>query len=243
MNSTASMTMARARTGLSFMRTGMAFIGLGIALMRQFPANVWTTLDAGIILTGSVMVAEGFYWYLPGRKAGADGRQTVSRAEKEATIWDIILPFLKHNQAVDGLIMPSRPPVQGYRSPGIWATTGLALERTLLAERRNVMARLRTVMARSRTGMALLRTGISLSSIGLGLLVYFGAANMVWTVLEIGMTGSGVLFIADGLAWYLPSERTRRQFPYCFGELEIADADYGRPVREWQKAVYSDDDV
>ena len=46
-------------------------------------------------------------------------------------------------------------------------------------------------MARSRTGLALLRTGISLRSIGLGLLVYFGAASLLWTVLEVGMTGSG----------------------------------------------------
>lgn len=135
------------------------------------------------------------------------------------------------------------PPLQGFQSPGIWATTGLALERTLLAERRNVMARVRTVMARSRTGMAFIRTGISLFSIGLGLLVYFGAGNLLWTVLESAMIGAGILSITDGLVWYLPAERTRRQFPYCFGEVEITDADYGRSAREWRKAVYSHDEV
>lgn len=234
--------MARARTGLAFMRTGTAFIGLGIALLRQFPAGAWTSVDAAVIIMGSAMVAEGFYWYLPGRKAGAEGKRTVTRAESNETIWDVVFPFLKHNRALDALAVP-RPLLKGYQSPGIWGTTGLALERTLLADRRNVMARLRTVMARSRTGMAFLRTGISLASIGLGLLVYFGAASLPWTVLKGAMICAGALCIGDGLAWYLPAERTRRQFPYCFGEMEIVDADYGRPAREWRKAVFSHDEI
>ncbi len=234
--------MASARTGLSFTRTGIAIIGLGIALLRQFPHGRWTAVDAAFLVLGSAMVLEGFYWYLPGRRAGADGARSVTNAQGRQSIWEEIFPFLLHSRSFAATRIPL-PPVKGWRSPGIWATTGLALERTLLADRRNVMARLRTVMARSRTGMAFIRTGISLTSIGLGLLVYFGTGSAVWTIVESAMTGAGLLFIADGLSWYLPAERTRREFPYCFGEMEIPVPDYGIPARDWRKAVFSHDDV
>ncbi len=234
--------MARARTGLSFTRTGIAIFGLGIALLRQFPLGRWTAVDAAILVLGSAMVLEGFYWYLPGRKAGAEGARSVLNAESRQSIWEEIFPFLLHARRFAATRIPL-PPVKGWRSPGIWATTGLALERTLLADRRNVMARLRTVMARSRTGMAFIRTGISLGAIGLGLLVYFGTGNAEWTIVETAMTAAGLLFIADGLSWYLPAERTRREFPYCFGEMEIPVPDYGVPARDWRKAVFSHDDV
>jgi uncharacterized membrane protein YidH (DUF202 family) len=234
--------MARARTGLSFTRTGIAFIGLGVALLRQFSWSRWTSLDAAIIVLGAVMFAEGFYWYLPGRKAGLDGADAVTSAENRRSIWDGFFNFLRQDSGVPE-VRSTVPPVRGYHSPGIWATTGLALERTLLAERRNVMARLRTIMARSRTGMAFIRTGISLAAVGLGLLIYFGAGSMVWTAVEAGMVLAGLLVIADGLSWYLPAERTRRQFPYCFGDMEITVPDYGRPTRTWRKAVFSHDDI
>ena len=97
------------------------------------------------------------------------------------------------------------------------------------------MARLRTVMARSRTGMAFIRTGMSISAVGLGLLVYFGAANAWWTLFDAVLILSGLLFIADGLYWHLPAENTRKQFPYCFGEMEIAIPDYGTPVPFMEK--------
>jgi uncharacterized membrane protein YidH (DUF202 family) len=234
--------MARARTGLSFTRTGAAFIGLGIALLRQFRSGPWSALDALIIFMGAAMVAEGFYWYLPGRKAGREGAHAVSAAETRRSIWEEVFPDLLHSRTFAAMRAPL-PPVKGYASPGIWATTGLALERTLLADRRNVMARVRTVMARSRTGLSLIRTGMSITGIGLGLLVYFGAGSVSWTVLETAMIAAGLLFIADGFSWYNAAERTRKTFPYCFGELEIAVPDYGTPARAWRKAVFSDDDV
>ncbi len=234
--------MARARTGLAFTRTGIAFIGLGIAMLRQFHVGPWTSLDAAIILSGAAMVAEGFYWYLPGRRAGAQGDHAVKDAQNKNSIWNSVFPFILKDAPFRAVRTPF-PPVKGYQSPGIWATTGLALERTLLAERRNVMARLRTVMARSRTGMAFIRTGMSMSAVGLGLLVYFGLGSLTWNVAEIGMTAAGLLFIADGLSWYLPAEKTRKQFPYCFSEMEIAAPDYGVPARNWRKAVFSHDDI
>jgi len=129
------------------------------------------------------------------------------------------------------------------QSPGIWATTGLALERTVLAERRNVMARLRTVMARSRTGLAFIRTGMSISAVGAGLLVSFGASSPAWTALDVLLVASGLLFAGDGLAWHLPAERARRQLPYCFCDVEITVPDYGRPAHLWQTAVFSHDDL
>lgn len=234
--------MARARTGLAFTRTGFAFIGLGIALFRQFHAGPWTIVDAVLVLTGLLMVAEGFYWYLPGRRAASESDSSVRNAANEPGIWDIVFPpLVKHPTRENGY--SSVPPVRGFDSPGIWATTGLALERTLLADRRNVMARLRTVMARSRTGMAFIRTGMALSAVGLGLLVYFGAGSMPWTLFDALMIIFGLVFIADGLYWYLPAERTRQQYPYCYGEMEISIPDYGIPSRSWRKAVFSQDDL
>ena len=105
------------------------------------------------------------------------------------------------------------------------------------------MARLRTVMARSRTGMAFIRTGMAVSAVGLGLLVYFGAGSLLWTVFETTLTGAGLLFVADGLYWYVPAERIRRQYPYCFGDLEITLPDYGTPARSWKRAVFDHDEL
>jgi uncharacterized membrane protein YidH (DUF202 family) len=233
--------MARSRTGLSFTRTGFAFIGLGVALIRQFPAGPWSIADAALILEVVMMVVEGFYWNLPGRRAGRESSEAVTRTERKSGIWDFVFPpRFRHDSSGP---LRTAPPVRGFASPGIWATTGLALERTLLAERRNVMARLRTVMARSRTGMALLRTGMAISAVGLGLLVYFGTGTALWTVFDAAMIIAGLLLIADGLFWHVPAERTRAQFPYCFGEMEIAVPDYGKPARAWKKAVFSHDDV
>jgi uncharacterized membrane protein YidH (DUF202 family) len=233
--------MARSRTGLSFTRTGFAFIGLGIALTRQFPAGPWSFVDAALILTGVVMVAEGFYWYLPGRRAGRESSEAVMKTEHKPGIWEFVFPpRFRHDGSRP---LRTAPPVRGFASPGIWATTGLALERTLLAERRNVMARLRTVMARSRTGMALLRTGMAISAVGLGLLVYFGTGNVLWALFNWAMIIAGLLFIADGLFWHIPAERTREQYPYCFGDMEITVPDYGKPARAWKKAVFSHDDL
>ena len=188
------------------------------------------------------MVSEGFYWYLPGRHAGAQGSAAVRHSEDRPSIWNAVFPILFKHAEFES-IRTSLPPVRGFQSPGIWATTGLALERTLLAERRNVMARLRTIMARSRTGMAFIRTGMSISAVGLGLLVYFGTGNAAWTIFDALLIMGGLLFIADGLYWYVPAENTRKQFPYCYGELEITVPDYGTPARKWRKAVFSHDDV
>jgi uncharacterized membrane protein YidH (DUF202 family) len=234
--------MARARTGLAFTRTGVAFIGIGIALLRQYHEGLWTALDGTLILLGAFMVAEGFHWYLSGRHAGAKSSKAVKSSEDKPNIWDAVFPLLFKHKDLEAVRM-SLPPVKGFNSPGIWATTGLALERTLLAERRNVMARLRTIMARSRTGMAFIRTGMSISAVGLGLLVYFGAGNIAWTTFDVLLIATGLLFIADGLYWHLPAEKIRKQFPYCFGELEIMIPDYGTPVRSWGKAAFSHDDI
>jgi uncharacterized membrane protein YidH (DUF202 family) len=234
--------MARARTGLSFTRTGIAFVGLGVALVRQLPAGPWSVVDGLLILLGAAMVAEGFFWYVPGRSAGAKSFDSVRRSEEKPRIWDLVFPpafaLSARTQKQQAL-----PLVRGFSEPGIWATTGLALERTLLAERRNVMARLRTIMARSRTGMAIIRTGMSISAVGLGLLVYFGAANMFWTVFDATLLTTGLLLIADGIYWYLPAERARQQLPYCYGDLELSVPDYGVPARSWGKAVFSHDDL
>ncbi len=232
--------MARSRTGLAFTRTGVAFMGLGIALLRQFGAGPWRAFDILLLLAGICMTLEGFYWYLPGRTAGKEGFSSVKRAGQMRSIWNFAFPPEIGTGPVRCF---SGPPVRPSHAPGIWATTGLALERTLLAERRNVMARVRTVMARSRTGLAFIRTGMSVAAVGFGLLVYFGAGGPAWLAINLFLILSGVLCIADGLYWHLPAERLRRQFPYCFGDMEIAMPDYGRPGRCWGKAVFSHDDI
>ena len=232
--------MARARTGLAFTRTGIAFAGLGIALLRQFRTGPWTFFDAALILIGILMALEGFYWYIPGRRAGKDGFDSVQKAQDKRTIWDFAFPpALKHPGSGYACV----PPVRPTHAPGIWATTGLALERTVLADRRNVMARLRTVMARSRTGLAFIRTGMSISAVGMGLLVYFGTGNTGWTIFNAALVLIGLAFIADGLYWHIPAGNIGRQYPYCFGEMEIMNPDYGKSARSWGKVVFSHDDI
>jgi uncharacterized membrane protein YidH (DUF202 family) len=188
------------------------------------------------------MIAEGSYWYFPGRRAGLESCETVKSSECRQSIWDAVLPPLFNHGGVE----PGRfslSPLRGIASPGIRATTGLALERTVLAERRNVMARLRTVMARARTGMAFIRTGMAITAVGFGLLVYFGTGSALWTVFDVVMILGGSMFIFDGLYWYVPAERTRKQFPYCFGDLEITLPDYGTPASSWKKVVFNHDEL
>jgi hypothetical protein len=138
--------------------------------------------------------------------------------------------------------MPPKLMVKGTHAPGIWGTTGLALERTLLAERRNVKSRLRTTMARSRTGLSFIRTGTSIFSVGLGLLFYFGWGNILWTLFDFLLMLAGLLLIADGLYWHISAERTKRQLPYCFEDLEIRMPDFGKPTQFWKKVIFSYDD-
>jgi uncharacterized membrane protein YidH (DUF202 family) len=236
--------MARARTGLAFGRTGIALVGLGIALLRleQFRTPFWTWFDGALILLGIAQLGEGLIGYLPGRRAGNEGLTSVRHSSKQSTVWESLFPPAhRRPEAAAGL--SCRLPVTASQSPGIWATTGLALERTVLAERRNVMARLRTIMARSRTGLAFVRTGMSIAGIGAGLLVSFGMSSTTWAALYGAMVLTGGLFVADGLYWHLPAERMRKEFPYCYCDVEITIPDYGKPSRTWRTAVFSHDDL
>lgn len=233
--------MARARTGLAFGRTGIAFIGLGVALLRQFGfAGAWAIFDIALITSGILMLLEGLYWYPSGRKAGTKGIESVLRSFSDKTIWDSVFPSV-HKRGDVHDFYSRHPDLKKSYSPGIWGTTGLALERTVLAERRNVMARLRTVLARSRTGLAFIRTGMGISSVGIGLLAYFGTDSIPWTIFDIAMALTGLAFIADGLYWHLPAEKIKRQFPYCYGDFEITIPDYGKTPGMWKKTVLSHD--
>lgn len=228
--------MAKSRTGMALGRTGVALAGIGIALIRQFSAGHGDLLGWALIAAGLAMTLEGLSWYLPGRKAGRESLDSSRRAEAGGTAWDLVLP----PKTIDPHAPWRRPAprLQGGVVPGIWGATGLALERTLLAERRNVMARLRTHMARARTGLAFIRTGMNFTAVGLGLLVSFGLRNAAWSGLELGILGLGLLIVADGAYWYLPSERIRRSLPYCFHDMEIALPDYTRPVEDWPRAEF-----
>lgn len=229
--------MARARTGLAFTRTGVASIGLGIALLRQFSLGPWAVFDSALIISGTILTLEGFYWFFPGRQAAVDSLRDMKVTERKTSIWDFMFP--PFNKRISPSDLPSTLLVQG--SPGIWGTTGLALERTLIAERRNVKARLRTFMARSRTGLSLIRTGISIFSVGAGLLLYFGAGNAFWTIFDLILMVIGAFLIGDGSYWHIPAERIAKTFPYCFADMEIALPDYGKPSSFWKKVVFSHD--
>ena len=233
--------MARARTGLAFTRTGVALAGLGIALLRLFPDGPWMFGGLLPLAVAFVMAFEGFLWYLPGRRAGNEGGASVRKRTGAAGIWDFVFPPAHRSPRGDAIAVPAM--LRHASSPGIWGTTGLALERTVLAERRNVMARLRTVMARSRTGLSFIRTGLSMSAVGAGLLIYFGVGSLPWTLFDTALILAGILSVLDGLYWHLPAERIRRQFPYCYADLEIPLPDYGRPAASWPKAVFSHDDI
>jgi uncharacterized membrane protein YidH (DUF202 family) len=235
--------MARARTGLAFTRTGISFVGFGIALLRQFPSGGWgwTALDAIIILFGIVMGLEGLHWYVPGRHAGEAGLSIVQRRGKAHSVWDFMFPPLHKRTSVEDL--PSTLTIEAHHEPGIWGTTGLALDRTLIADRRNLKSRLRTVMSRSRTGLAFIRTGTAMFSVGLGLLVYFGTRSVGWAVFNVVLMAIGLVFIADGFYWHIPAERIREQFPYCYSDMEIVMPDYGKPSLSWKTVVFSHDDL
>jgi uncharacterized membrane protein YidH (DUF202 family) len=233
--------MARARTGLAFTRTGIALIGLGIALFRQFPLSGWVAFYSALFLVGTAMTAEGFHWYVPGRRAGNEGLKLITRKHAKSSIWDFMFSRLRDQFSAGEL--PTSLFIKESHSPGIWGTTGLALERTLIAERRNVKARLRTILARSRTGMAFIRTGMKIFSVGLGLLVYFGTANRIWMGVDIGLMLLGLVFVADGLYWHIPAEKTKDQFPYCFADVEILFPEYSKPTLYWKKVVFSHYDL
>ena len=233
--------MARARTGLAFTRTGISFIGFGVALLRQFPSGGWTALDAVISLLGIALGLEGFHWYFSGRQAGHAGLRVVKRRGKAHSVWEFMFPPSHKRLGVEEL--PSTLAIEAHHEPGIWGTTGLALERTLIADRRNLKSRLRTVMARSRTGLAFIRTGTAMFSVGLGLLVYFGTKSAGWAVFDVVLMAVGLAFIADGLYWHIPAERIRGQFPYCFGDMEIVMPDYDKPSLSWKTVIFSHDDL
>ena len=229
--------LARARTGLAFTRTGIAFIGLGVGLLRQFHTGKWTILDISLIVAGLLMSAEGFYWYFGGRRSGIESLKSVIDAVNKESIWDKVFP-LRHNRTGPQQDKAG-PPVRASHLSGIWATTGLALERTVLADRRCVMARLRSVMAVTRTGLAFVRTGMSITSVGAGLMVYFGTASVGWTLFNAVMIFVGLALIADGYYWIVPTEKMRAQFPYCYGDMEITLPDYGVPTNKWGTVVFS----
>lgn len=233
--------MARARTGLAFTRTGVALVGLGIALVRQFGFGPWIIFDGALIAIGIAMVLEGVRWYPSGRQAGQESSLAIEKIEKKFSIWDFMFrPFTEHTRPDD---LPPVLAVKGTYAPGIWGTTGLALERTLVAERRNVKARYRTTLARSRTGMAFMRTGSSIFSVGLGLLVFFGFGSIGWIVFNNVLMVVGAILLVDGLYWHIPAEKAKREFPFCTSDIEIDMPDYARPVSAWRKAAFSHEDL
>ena len=228
--------MANVRTWLAFVRTGGAFVGLGLGLIRAYHADYWRFFDFALVGLGFIMIAEGLFWYYRGHQAAKVGFNSVQHMNKQEKIWDFFFP---HRYLAKSLRSTSPLPVHRGAAAGLWATTGLALERTLLADRRNLMARLRTAMARIRTGYSFIRTGLTLFFIGLVFTVYFHKTNVFWYCYEISMMLGGLALIVDGLLHVMPAEKFRKQLPYCTADVEITIPDYGVPCRSWKKIVFN----
>ncbi len=228
--------MSNVRTWLAFVRTGGAFAGLGLALIRSYSTDLWRFFDFSLVGIGFIMIAEGLFWYYRGHQAAKEGFNSVRRMNTKENIWDSFFP---HRYLSGSLLAMSPLPVHRGAAAGIWATTGVALERTVLADRRNLMGRLRTVMARIRTGYSFIRTGLTLFFIGLVFTVYFHKTNVFWHCYEIFMMLGGLALIVDGLLHALPAEKLRKQFPYCTADMEITIPDYGVPCRSWKKVVFN----
>ncbi len=227
-------TMAQARTGLAFARSGVAFGGLGLGLFTKFHGGALRYMDYFLMAAGALMVFEGFYWYRSGYMAARSGLRSFFDALKEESIWDEAFPAMHR-------FREKAPPVKSGHAPGIWGTTGLALERTVLAERRNLMALVRMLMAHARTGLSFIRTGLSVAGVGATLVVLTLPDGPGWKALPVMLVIAGLLLAGDGLRWCLTSERLRQEYPYCRGGLEIILPDYGKPARLWGKVVFEDD--
>jgi uncharacterized membrane protein YidH (DUF202 family) len=214
-------TMARSRTGMALGRTGISLTGLGLGLVRHTAPGPWQIASYAILIVGMLMILEGLRWYLPGREAGRQSLHSLQFTHKN-WLWTRILP-----PALEG--RGSACARQGHGlTPGIFGTTGLALERTLLAERRNLMAKLRTNLARSRTGLNFI-------AVGTGLIVGLAARQSSMTMLEIGIIAFGVLLVTDGCYWHFPVRRAVRLLPYCYTDQDIPYPDYAVPAEDWDR--------
>lgn len=223
--------MANVRTWLAFVRTGGAFVGLGTGMIRAFPESSWRSFDLSLAGLGFLMIGEGLFWYFRGYHSGKISFKSVLKMNAKKTVWDTFFPHRHDDAPSERLGLP----LEKGHAPGIWATTGLALERTVLADRRNTMARLRTVMARMRTGYSFIRTGRTFFFIGATFAVYFHKTNLFWYGYEAVMMLGGLLLIGDGLLWVLPASRVRKQLPYCNADMNINIPDYGVPGCLWKK--------
>ncbi len=216
--------MARSRTGLALGRTGIAVAGVGIAMLRQFHYGPWDIAALGLIGVGSVMALEGLSWYLPARRAGTLCHAAMCRAADCPSPRTMGEPGALDRGSREG------------RCQGLLGTTGLALERTVLAEERNVLARLRTRLAQGRTGLAFVRTGLNAVAVGLGLLAWFGTAATGWTVFNLCLLAGGLVLIGDGMLWYLPAARARRESGLGEADFELAVPDYAASEETWGRA-------
>jgi uncharacterized membrane protein YidH (DUF202 family) len=225
--------MARSRTGLALGRTGIAVAGVGIAMVRQFHYGPWDAASFALIAMGTIMALEGLAWYLPARRAGSLCQTAMNRAAAcpsprtmaaPPSLWPVEAP------------RDAPPPQWPDAAAGVLGTTGLALERTVLAEKRNDMARLRTQLARARTGLSFIRTGLNGVAVGLGLLAWFGTAAAGWTVFNLVLLSGGLLLAGQGLYWYLPAARARRETTYCLTDFELAVPDYAVAEGAWDRA-------
>jgi len=230
--------MAKSRTGMALVRTGIALAGVGIVFLRGLPGESADVMGIGLVAVGTILILEGMTWYFTGRKSGRLSQDEAARAGDKSSAWSMLLP--PHSPGATGRRYRCVPMVMPGCSPGIWGTTGLALERTLLAERRNVMSRFRTNHARSRTGLAFIRTAANFVAVGLGLLLTGPAGGPGWTVLECSIISVGLLLLADGFYWIIPASRERWQLPFCDCEMEISVPDYTMPTEQWRTFILED---
>lgn len=245
--------LAKSRTGLAFIRTGLAFITIALLFLRLVGAGYYLLMEAPLLISGIIMVYDGLKWYLPARSlyaslpscvdTGATGGTSVLAAGNE----HIMPEFMR-----SGIVPGAAELRSGWTSLSpVMRRRYLASDRTDLAEERTFLACFRTRMAKARTGLAFTRTGFAFISLGLGLfligvaflLSFTDAGGVGWNIFSYAMMTTGLILVADGFAWSIPAERIRRQFPYCYGSMEINIPDYGKSARFWQKVVFSSDEA
>lgn len=214
--------MAKARTSLAFLRWGLGFIAISNYLMRNHRFSsifyfYWAITGAGLFLA-----VFGVYGYLKIRKS----RMTPPGHYTLVEVTSATLSFLEDYHFIEGA---GRPSSSGrtmlarlgdfladyctilYPSPASKERTHLAYERNVLAGQRTVAACYRTIYARARTGLSCIRSGVSFSTLGLALMKYFGLSFL--TVFDFILVIAGMLMIADGILWYLPTRKEQSEIP------------------------------
>jgi uncharacterized membrane protein YidH (DUF202 family) len=214
-----------ARTHFSILRGGLGMISIGGSLLRvAHPVGRMGSFYWGMIAAGFLGVIFGLISYLR-------LKQSIMSPPKHQTLIEVTaatLYFLENYQFLQS--RPAESPTKAtmlarlndllpnncvFIEPSLdnKVRSYLAHERTSLAAQRTVAACYRTIYSRARTGLSFIRTGVSFSSIGIALFSYFGLSKL--NLLDGFLILAGILLVVDGVLWYWPVRKERREALKC----------------------------